>query len=55
MEMDFSSYGDWVKSGPILFIHDGLDVVVRSLEEMWSSDCVITDKDEIRWIGVDPG
>ena len=33
--------------------YDGLDVGVRSLEEVWSSDSAITDKDEIKWIDVD--
>ena len=51
--MDFPFYEDWMKPGPILFIYDGLDVVVRSLEEVLSSDFAITDKDEIKWIDVD--
>lgn len=46
--MDFPFYEDRMKPGPILFIYDGLDVVVRSLEEVWSSDFAITDKDEIK-------
>ena len=51
--MDFPFYEGWMKSGPILFIYKGLDVVVRSLEEVWSSDSAISDKDEIKWIDVD--
>lgn len=44
-----------MKSAPVQLIHDGPDVVFRSLGEMWSSDCVIIDKNEKRWIDVTAG
>lgn len=55
VEMDFLFCGDWMKTALIWLIHDGLDVVLRNSRERWSSDCVIIDKNEIRWTDVEDG
>ena len=44
--MDFSSYGNWMKSSTVGLTRDGLEVAIKSLGEMWSADCAIIDKNE---------
>lgn len=53
--MDFLFYGYWMKFVLMWYIYDGLDVIVRSLGEMWLLDSVIIDKNEMRWIDVEVG
>lgn len=44
-----------VKNALIWLIYASLDVAVSSLEEMWSSDSAIFDKNYIKWIDVEAG